>query len=170
MSYVDAEKKRAIEIAAKYDQFMPMVTKNGAESTANLRVFIGKVEKHAQRLAQIAREAHTRLGYIANVEQNVTMLEGLLKKAETLSDQLAAEVLNDKGWGHGLMDYAYNKSNPAKPQLVSTVKRGIEKEVNRAKKFVADLEQSQVAWDKSAHKHVSWCEKAKAAVAGAAFE
>jgi len=168
MGHFDNEKKQADAIVAQYDQFMPMVKKNGEESTAILRAFIGKVEKHEQHLAEIAKVAHDRIHYIDGVEKNIQMLEGLLEKAKTMNDAQAEPILTRKSWGN-LLDYQYDKNHPPKPQLVSSVERAIASEIKRGKTILTSQTQSTVEWKKSAEKHVAWCEKAKAAVAGAAF-
>ncbi len=168
MGHFDNEKKQAAAIVAQYDQFMPMVRQNGAESTATLRAFIGKVEQHEHELAEIARVAHDRIRYIDGVEKNVEMLEGLLKKAQAMNDIQAAPILSGKTWGN-LLDYEFNKSHPPKPQLVSSVERAIQSEVKRGQHIISEQSKSTLEWKKNAEHHVAACEKAKAAVAGVAL-
>jgi hypothetical protein len=168
MGRFDAEKAQAVALAKQYEQFMPMVKANSEASTAALREFLGKVQKHESRLEDIAKTAADRLRYLDQVEKSIVMLEGLLQKAKSLNETDAAKILAAKSWGN-LLDYDYNKAQPAKPQLVKSVEGGIESEIKRGKFIVDEQRKSAEAWTKSAQKHVDYCKKATAAMAGAVF-
>jgi hypothetical protein len=166
MAYFDAENKQATHIASQYVSRMELVKENGATSTAELREFITKVQKHEGRLAEIAKTACQRLLYLDGVQQNLAGLAAAEKRAEGYSEAEAAKVFAKKDWGQLLDYHSFNPSHPAKPQLVKAVKDAIERETSRGKSILAAQIKSAEEWKKAADKHVAACEKARTALVG----
>ena len=169
MGKFDAELARMAHIASDYATLLQEAKQRTPPSTHALREFIATVDSHEKQLETIAGHAHDRVNYVHGVEQGIDTLEGLLERVPTIGEEEAAHVLERHTWGTLLKYGAFDKSHPAKPQLLKAIQDGIATEVHRGHFLVDQQQKSLDEFARAAHDHIEHCKRAEAGMAGAAF-
>jgi hypothetical protein len=164
MAALDAENKEAAALVDRYKQILVKAKQYSQTSTATVRAYIDKVAKNEAKLLLVikATEDQLRAAYNGRAE-HVRVLEKTLKKAEAVTEEIAAQAMTKKIFNSSLIKGAYNKSAPAKPQLIKAFEEMIEDQAKEAKRIFHDLKTKQEAkWNSSVQKHFAACEAAKA--------
>jgi uncharacterized protein YoxC len=160
LTYAQLEHNMAIT-ANQYAQKMAQITSRTNAATAAGRGLIQDVQSHKKKMDAVLQSMRDAPRDLEEVNKSLHALHEMLAKAKGLTEEKAQEIFKKKDWGT-LLDYnAYQKTQPAKPQLIGAVEKALGNVEARGQRLVDSHKPLADKWEAAEKKFHKACEAAR---------